>query len=114
MKTGHALAVTAMLGIFALTKVQAKEYKAPKFQLNSSSAPQVNVAQEKDFKEFGENSYRVQEDTYSNRNVASEIEEVEPAYKEEDGRNPSSQAQPPEASPEAKPKPRPKSWKYEE
>lgn len=87
MKFGHAIIITFVLGLFAFS-ANSEEYKAPKLHFNSShKVKDYSVAKEKDFKEFDENTYRVQERDYSERNLASE---VKPEISEE-GRNPSSQ-----------------------
>lgn len=86
MKLSHSLIILFVLSFFAFS-VNAEEYKAPKFKWNNSkSVPDVKVVQEKDFKDFGENSYRVEEGPESQRNVASE--------EEEEGRGPSSTPEP--------------------
>jgi len=107
MKFGHALIVTLVLGFFAFS-AHSEEYKAPKLHFKSSHRPKdYSVAKEKDFKEFGENTYRVQENDYSERNLASEVQ-PEPEMGPEEGRNPSSQPVAPK-TPEA---PKAKAWNY--
>lgn len=87
MKLSHNLILVFVLSFFAFS-AKSEEYRAPKFKWNKSkSIPDVKVVQEKDFKEFGENSYRVEESPESQRNVASEDEENE-------GRGPSSTPEP--------------------
>ncbi len=104
MKLGHAMIITFVLGFFAFS-AHSEEYKAPKLNFKSShQSKDYSIAQEKDFREFGENTYRVQENDYSDRNLASEVEPELP----EDGRNPSSR---PESKPE-QPEVQPKSWQY--
>jgi len=107
MKFGHALIVTFVLGFFAFS-AHSEEYKPPKLHFQSShKVKDYNIAKEKDFNEFEENTYRVQENDYSERNLASEVEP-------EEGRNPSSNPeegpQPPRAvdTPEEQIKP----WNY--
>lgn len=100
MKLSHSFILIFLMSFFAFSS-SADEYKAPKFRWKQpKSLPNVKVVQEKDFKEFGENSYRVDEDPESQRNVASE--------EEEEGRGPSSTKQDP-YSPAALPA----SWHYE-
>lgn len=114
MKFGHALIITVVLGFFALS-AHSEEYKAPKLHFKSShKAKDYSVAKEKDFKEFGENTYRVQENDYSERNLASEVQ-PEPEVKHEEGRNPSSQVGPEEEGPQqpkTSPEPKAKPWNY--
>ncbi len=106
MKFRHAMIITMVLGIFAFN-TQSEEYKAPKLKFKSPKTGQYDVAKEKDFRDFGENSYRVQENDYSDRNLASE--DIEPeSYESEDGRNPSSKAQSKPEAPEVKAE----SWQY--
>lgn len=73
------------------------KYQAPKLKWKpKSTSVHVNVAQEKDFNDFGENRYKVREDVPSQRDVASEKKQ-----QEEKGRNPSSSAEaPPAGSPQ--------------
>lgn len=95
MKITHALTLTLLMSFFAFSTL-SDEYVAPSFKWrNQNAAPKVNVAQEKDFKEFGENGYRVEEAPVSQRDVASESEE-----KDEEGRNPSSASNPEPATPQ--------------
>lgn len=104
MKFHHAMLVTFLLSVFAL-KTHSEEYIAPKLQFKSKhKGAQYDVTSEKDFSQFGENTYRVQESDYSDRNLASEVEPMDSDV-EADGRNPSSEQ---EQQPEFQPKP----WKY--
>ena len=105
MKFRHAMIITIVLGLFAFN-THSEEYKAPKLQFKSPTAGQYDVAKEKDFREFGENSYRVQENDYSDRNLASEVEPEQ--HEGEEGRNPSSKPQPKPEQPEVKAQ----SWEY--
>lgn len=106
MKLSHAMIITFVLGFFAFS-AHSEEYKAPKLKFNSPhKSKDFSVAQEKDFREFGENTYRVQENDYSDRNLASEVEPE--AYEQEDGRNPSSKNHPKQEPQEVQPK----SWDY--
>lgn len=89
MKLTHALPLIFLMSFFAFS-TQSQEYKAPSFKWKKRDVPQVNVVKEGDFQEFGENSYKVQEEPNSVRDVASEDEESEDA----DGRNPSSATKP--------------------
>jgi hypothetical protein len=83
MKMTHALIITAFMGILTFSSF-AGEYKKPSIKWKSSDVTSnIEVAKEKDFKEFKENSYKVEEDPSSQRNLASE---------EEEGRGPSSEA----------------------
>jgi len=83
MKIAHALFVTVFMGLLTFSSF-ADEYEKPSFKWKSSKVPsKVHVAQEKDFKEFKENSYKVEEDPSTQRNLASE--------EEEEGRGPSSE-----------------------
>jgi len=110
MKLRHAMIITFVLGLFAFN-VHSEEYKAPKLQFKAKhKSKSYSVTQEKDFREFGENTYRVQENDYSDRNLASEVE-PEPAQPE-DGRNPSSHDRDRGPVPEQSPEPQAKSWKY--
>jgi hypothetical protein len=118
MKLHHSLIITFALGIFAFNG-HGEEYKAPKLKFKSThKTKSYNVAKEKDFRDFNENSYRVQESDYSDRNVASE---VEPDHYEQpqadEGRNPSSAAktdtkEAPKAKPSAGQEFKPQPWKY--
>jgi len=110
MKFGHAVIITFVLGFFAFS-THSEEYKAPKLHFKSShKAKEYSVAKEKDFKEFGENTYRVQENDYSERNLASEVVTEDP----EEGRNPSSQPEegPQQPKPVDTPEVKAKSWNY--
>ncbi|MAF77732.1 MAG: hypothetical protein CME63_03940 [Halobacteriovoraceae bacterium] len=104
MKFRHAMLVTFLLGLFAFS-AHSEEYKAPKLQFKSNhNSKKYDVAKEKDFREFEENSYRVQESDYSDRNLASEVEPMD--ADDAEGRNPSSQKE------EPAPEMQPKTWKY--
>lgn len=112
MKISHALSVTFFLGLLTFG-VRAEEYKAPKIKWQQNRViPSPQVAQEKEINEFGENSWRIQEDPIKERNVASE--------EEPEGRNPSSEypkleegPQLPNAYQDFKPIPSPRFWKYQ-
>ena len=83
MKMTHALIITAFMGVITFSSF-AGEYQKPSIKWKSSNVPSnVKVAKEKDFKEFKENSYKVEEDPSTQRNLASE--------EEEEGRGPSSE-----------------------
>ena len=97
MKIAHALSILFLLSLFAFN-TQAEEYKAPKLKWKKNRViPSPRAAEEKNFQDFGESNWRVQEDPYKERNLASEDEE--------EGRNPSSEKK------DFKPIPRP--WKYQ-
>ncbi len=84
MKVTHAILITVFMGIMTFSSF-ASEYKKPSIKWKSSTtATEVKVAKESDFKEFKENSYKVEEDPSSQRNLASEAEE--------EGRGPSSES----------------------
>jgi len=101
MKFTHAIAVTFLMSFFAFS-AQSGDYRAPKLNWNKSkSLPKVEVAKEKDFKEFSETSYRVHEDPANIRDVASEKEPVE----SDEGRGPSSAAAPQPIEPMPQPWP---------
>lgn len=100
MKITHAFTLTLLMSFFAFS-TQSQEYKAPSFKWKDRSVPKVQVEKEGDFKEFGENSYRVQEEPEGLRDVASEDEEAV----ESEGRNPSSATKPEPFRPELKPWP---------
>lgn len=109
MKLVHALPVIFLMSVFALN-TRAEEYKAPKFKWNKSrSIPTPRAVQAEDFKDYGENKYRVQENPYKEREIASEDKKK--------SRDPSStkvQEEGPQ-QPEVenfKPVPSPRSWKY--
>ncbi|MCF8059489.1 MAG: hypothetical protein K9K67_09345 [Bacteriovoracaceae bacterium] len=96
MKISHALTLTLLMSFFAFSTL-SEEYKAPKLRWKSQdTAPVVNVAQEKDFKDFGENGYRVEEAPVYQRDVASE-------NVDEEGRNPSSATSPEPSGPQLRP-----------
>ncbi len=102
MKITHAFTLTLLLSFFAFS-TQSQEYQAPKFKWKKRNVPQVHVAKEGDFKEFDENSYRIQEEPESMRDVASEDEVSETP--EGDGRNPSSATKPESFGPQLQPWP---------
>lgn len=104
MKITHALPLVFLMSFFAFS-TQSQEYKAPSFKWKKRDVPQVKVVKEGDFKEFGENSYKVQEVPTSIRDVASEEEENEEYSEEADGRNPSSATKPEPFRPQLKPWP---------
>lgn len=94
MKITHALTLTVLMSIFAFS-THSEEYRAPRLDWKRKAMPKVEVAKEGDFKDFEENSYKVEEVPVYQRDVASE--------EEEDGRNPSSTAKPDPAGPELRP-----------
>ena len=84
MKVTHAILITVFMGVITFSTL-AGEYKKPSIKWKSSNASsKVEVAKERDFKEFKENSYKVEEDPSTQRNLASEDEE--------EGRGPSSES----------------------
>lgn len=97
MKITHALTLTVLMSIFALS-TRSEEYRAPRLDWKRKAIPKVKVAKESDFKDFEENSYKVEEEPVYQRDVASEEDTVE-----EEGRNPSSTAKPDPAGPELRP-----------
>lgn len=96
MKITHALTLTVLMSIFALS-TRSEEYNAPKFDWKRKSIPKVQVAKESEFKDFEENSYKVEEVPVYQRDVASEDEE--------EGRGPSSTAKPDPSDPQPQPWP---------
>ncbi len=86
MKITHALLVAFFMGILAQSSF-ANEYKAPSIKWNSSHTDsKAEVVSERNFNEFEENSYKVEEGPSTRRNLASE-------KVEKDGRDPSSEKQ---------------------
>lgn len=110
MKLAHALPVVFLMSLFAF-KTHADEYKAPKIRWNKTQAiPSPRAVQAEDFKDYGENKYRVQENPYKEREIASEEKKKR--------RDPSSTGKIEEEGPKQpevenfKPIPSPRHWKY--